>query len=78
MHRTGIFIFELCEIVLIIGQTIPYNHNTKEKGGVLMLISFLRELFCKNQIRPEDRAMDAEFEPVREECSGHRLDRKML
>ena len=42
------------------------------------MISFLRELLCACPVRSEDRAVDAEFEPVREELSLAGLDEEEL
>lgn len=32
-----------------------------------MIIEFLKDLFCVNDLQPLDRPMDAEYEPARQE-----------
>lgn len=43
-----------------------------------MIIEFLCGILRDHPVRPEDRAMDAEFEPVREELDLAGLDEEML
>ena len=43
-----------------------------------MRIAFLRDLLHTRPLRPEDRPMDAEFEPFREELSQAGLDEETL
>ena len=43
-----------------------------------MIIEFLKGFLRECPLRPEDRAMDAEFEPVREELDRAGLDEEAL
>lgn len=51
-----------------------YNQGKQYKGGVSIIIDFLRGLLFVRSVRPED----AEYEPIREELRLAGLDEEML